>query len=65
MKQCLEYTYSRLQVQRCYGLMRTNGCEIRGTGLEEGQEYVDDLDLGKVRSPCTQGQLVFAKLPIS
>jgi len=38
------------QVQWCVGLMRTNGCEIRGTGVDEGEEHLDDLELGKVRA---------------
>jgi len=38
------------QVQWCVGLMRTNGCEIRGTGVDEGEEPLDDLELGKVRA---------------
>ena len=38
------------QVQRCVGLFRTNGCELRGTGLAEGEEHVEDCQLGRVRA---------------
>jgi hypothetical protein len=41
---------SEEQVQRCVGLFRTNGCQLQGTGLAEGEEWVDDAQLGKVRA---------------
>ena len=41
---------SEEQALRCVGLFRTNGVQLRGTGVAEGEDAVDDDDLGKVRA---------------
>ena len=38
------------QALRCVGLFRTNGVQLRGTGVAEGEEAMDDDELGKVRA---------------
>ena len=38
------------QALRCVGLFRTNGVQLRGTGVAEGEDAIDDDELGKVRA---------------
>lgn len=46
----LGVSVSAAQVQRYVGIIRTNGCQIRGTGVGEGEEYIEDRELGRVRA---------------
>ena len=41
---------SEEEALRAVGLFRTNGVQLRGTGVADGEDAVDDDELGKVRA---------------